>query len=217
MLDGCLSRLPRSLSSVFILRELEDLDDGGAAADPRVSEATCACGCTAPGCCSANAWRKHWFGETRDGRRRTHESLNGLLQVLTLHCEAASELIVARAGRSAAPAGPRGALVSPPRVQLLPPVPQPDPRDSPGRPPPRTAARGNRIERGPALCGGPRPDRPRDPRVRAGTSRPRRFARLIAVPRIHRPARAGPVRQVPIISSPLRPASCLPSITNKCL
>ena len=26
VLDGCLSRLPRSLSSVFILRELEDLD-----------------------------------------------------------------------------------------------------------------------------------------------------------------------------------------------
>ncbi len=69
MLDRCLSRLPRSLSSVFILRELEELDTAELRRVLAVSEGNLRVRLHRARLLLRECLEKHWFAETRDGSK----------------------------------------------------------------------------------------------------------------------------------------------------
>ena len=71
VLEGCLSRLPRSLSSVFILRELEDLDTAELRRALAVSEGNLRVRLHRARLLLRECLEKHWFADTPDGSRRT--------------------------------------------------------------------------------------------------------------------------------------------------
>jgi len=69
VLDGCLSRLPRSLSSVFILRELEDLDTAELRRILAVSEGNLRVRLHRARLLLRECLEKNWFAETREGSK----------------------------------------------------------------------------------------------------------------------------------------------------
>ncbi len=71
VLDGCLSRLPRSLSSAFILRELEDLDAAELRRTLGVSEVNLRVRLHRARLLLRECLEKHWFVPTPDGPRKT--------------------------------------------------------------------------------------------------------------------------------------------------
>ena len=124
VLERCLGRLPRSLSAVFILREPEEVDNAELRRILAVSEANLRVRLHRVRLLLRECLEKHWFGETRDSSKgKPMSRLNGLVHILTLHCEAASELML-RAGRIATASRPGGARLSPPGVQILPAIPR---------------------------------------------------------------------------------------------
>jgi RNA polymerase sigma-70 factor, ECF subfamily len=70
VLDGCLSRLPRSLSSVFILREFEDLDSAQLRGVLALSEANLRVRLHRARLLLRECLEKHGFAGTPDGSRR---------------------------------------------------------------------------------------------------------------------------------------------------
>ena len=71
VLDGCLGRLPRSLSSVFVLRELEGLDMAELRRDLALSDGNLRVRLHRARLLLRECLEKHWFGVERDGSRRT--------------------------------------------------------------------------------------------------------------------------------------------------
>jgi RNA polymerase sigma-70 factor (ECF subfamily) len=71
VLEGCLSRLPRSLSSIFILREFEDLDSAQLRGVLALSEANVRVRLHRARLLIRECLEKHWFADTPDGSRRT--------------------------------------------------------------------------------------------------------------------------------------------------
>ncbi len=71
VLDGCLSRLPRSLASVFILRELEELDTAELRRVLGLSEANLRVRLHRARLLLRECLEKRWFAETSDRSRRT--------------------------------------------------------------------------------------------------------------------------------------------------
>ena len=71
VLENCLSRLPRSLSAVFILRELEDLDSDQLRGVLSLSAANVRVRLHRARLLLRECLEKHWFAETPDGSRRT--------------------------------------------------------------------------------------------------------------------------------------------------
>jgi RNA polymerase sigma-70 factor (ECF subfamily) len=71
VLDGCLDRLPRSLASVFILRELEDLDTDQLCDVLALSQGNVRVRLHRARLLLRECLEKHWFDETPDGSRRT--------------------------------------------------------------------------------------------------------------------------------------------------
>jgi RNA polymerase sigma-70 factor (ECF subfamily) len=71
VLDDCLSRLPRSLASVFILRELEDLDSDQLRNVLSLSAANVRVRLHRARLLLRECLEKHWFTEAPDGSRRT--------------------------------------------------------------------------------------------------------------------------------------------------
>ncbi|MGO9466689.1 MAG: sigma-70 family RNA polymerase sigma factor [Isosphaeraceae bacterium] len=71
VLDRCLSRLPQSLSAVFILRELEDLDTPELRRILDLSEGNLRVRLHRARLLLRECLQKHWFVETAGGSRRT--------------------------------------------------------------------------------------------------------------------------------------------------
>jgi RNA polymerase sigma-70 factor, ECF subfamily len=71
VLDGCFSRLPRSLSSVFILRELEDLDMAELGRILELTEGNLRVRLHRARLLLRECLEKHWFVESSPGSRRT--------------------------------------------------------------------------------------------------------------------------------------------------
>ena len=71
VLDGCLGRLPRSLSSVFVLRELEGLEMAELRRDLALSDGNLRVRLHRARLLLRECLEKHWFSEERDGSRRT--------------------------------------------------------------------------------------------------------------------------------------------------
>jgi RNA polymerase sigma-70 factor, ECF subfamily len=71
VLDGCFGRLPRSLSSVFILRELEELDTAELGRILELSEVNLRVRLHRARLLLRECLEKHWFVESADGSRRT--------------------------------------------------------------------------------------------------------------------------------------------------
>jgi RNA polymerase sigma-70 factor (ECF subfamily) len=71
VLDGCLGRLPRSLSAVFVLRELEGLDLVELCQDLALSKGNVRVRLHRARLLLRECLEKHWFGVERDGSRRT--------------------------------------------------------------------------------------------------------------------------------------------------
>ena len=71
VLDDCLRRLPRSLSSVFILRELEDLDPDQLRGILSLSAANVRVRLHRARLLLRECLEKHWFTDSPDGSRRT--------------------------------------------------------------------------------------------------------------------------------------------------
>ncbi len=69
VLDGCLGRLPRTLSSVFILRELEELDTAELRRILEVSESNLRVRLHRARLLLRECLEKNWFAETRDGSK----------------------------------------------------------------------------------------------------------------------------------------------------
>ncbi len=70
VLDGCLNRLPRSLSSAFILRELEEVDTAEMRRILNLSEVNLRVRLHRARLLLRECLEKHWFIEARDGPRR---------------------------------------------------------------------------------------------------------------------------------------------------
>lgn len=70
-LDGCLSRLPRSLASVFILRELEEVDSAELRDVLALSEGNVRVRLHRARLMLRECLEKHWFAATPEGSRRT--------------------------------------------------------------------------------------------------------------------------------------------------
>ena len=71
VLDGCLARLPRSLSSVFVLRELEGLDTAELRRDLALSEGNLRVRLHRARLLLRECLEKHWFCEDHGGSRGT--------------------------------------------------------------------------------------------------------------------------------------------------
>ena len=71
VLEGCLGRLPRSLSAVFILRELEELDSARLREVLALSEANVRVRLHRARLLLRECLEKHWFADTLEGSRRT--------------------------------------------------------------------------------------------------------------------------------------------------
>ncbi len=71
VLDRCLGRLPRSLSSVFVLRELEGLDMAALRRDLALSDGNLRVRLHRARLLLRECLEKHWFGAERHGSRRT--------------------------------------------------------------------------------------------------------------------------------------------------
>ena len=71
VLEGCLGRLPRSLSAVFILRELEELDSARLREVLAPSEANVRVRLHRARLLLRECLEKHWFADTLEGSRRT--------------------------------------------------------------------------------------------------------------------------------------------------
>jgi RNA polymerase sigma-70 factor, ECF subfamily len=71
VLDGCLGRLPRSLSSAFILRELEALDPAQLRDVLALSEVNLRVRLHRARLLLRECLEKHWFADKPDGSRRT--------------------------------------------------------------------------------------------------------------------------------------------------
>jgi RNA polymerase sigma-70 factor, ECF subfamily len=71
VLDGCLNRLPRSLSAVFILRELEDVDTQEMRRILDLSEANLRVRLHRARLLLRECLEKQWFDKTPDGSRRS--------------------------------------------------------------------------------------------------------------------------------------------------
>jgi RNA polymerase sigma-70 factor (ECF subfamily) len=71
VLDGCLGRLPRSLSTVFILRELEGLDMAELRRDLSLSDGNLRVRLHRARLLLRECLEKHWFGDDHGGSRRT--------------------------------------------------------------------------------------------------------------------------------------------------
>ena len=71
VLDGCLNRLPRSLSSAFILRELEDVDTAEMRRILDLSEVNLRVRLHRARLLLRECLEKHWFIDTPGGSRRT--------------------------------------------------------------------------------------------------------------------------------------------------
>ena len=69
VLDGCLSRLPRALSAVFILRELEDLEPARLRDVLALSEANLRVRLHRARLLLRECLEKNWFADTRDGSK----------------------------------------------------------------------------------------------------------------------------------------------------
>ncbi len=67
--DRCLSRLPRSLSSAFILRELEELDNAELRRTLAVSEGNLRVRLHRARLLLRECLERNWFGESRDGSK----------------------------------------------------------------------------------------------------------------------------------------------------
>jgi RNA polymerase sigma-70 factor (ECF subfamily) len=71
VLDDCLGRLPRSLSSVFVLRELEGLDMAELRRDLALSDGNLRVRLHRARLLLRECLEKHWFGDDHGGSRRT--------------------------------------------------------------------------------------------------------------------------------------------------
>ncbi len=71
VLDGCLNRLPQALSSVFVLRELEDMDTAELRRILDLSEVNLRVRLHRARLLLRECLEKHWFIETPGGSRRT--------------------------------------------------------------------------------------------------------------------------------------------------
>ena len=92
VLDGCLNRLPRSLSSAFILRELEEMDTAEMRRILDLSEVNLRVRLHPPAAAPRMPGKTLVHRDARRSKENIVSWLKSLVRVLTLRCEAASEL-----------------------------------------------------------------------------------------------------------------------------